>query len=253
MKIEGEFMSDQDTQYDHIGSKYEEYSRTATAKMAERYSVLRMVGALDGQRVLDLACGLGFYTRLVKQQGAGQVIGVDISPEMIRIASQQEKAEPLGIVYHVCDALELPPLGSFDLITAIWLLNYAGTKEEMLRMFRVAYDNLYEGGRFVAYTINPAFDFRKTDFTKYGVTFRSETLEKDRNTLLGVFVVDPSNPVTVYRWGRHHYEWAIAESGFREFTWYAPEVSREDVERYGKEYWHDFYDNCNAIGLICKK
>ena len=246
-------MSDHNTQYDHIGSKYEEYSRTATGKMAERYSVLRMVGALDGQRVLDLACGLGFYTRLLKQQGAGQVIGVDLSQEMIRIASHHEGAEPLGIAYHVCDALELPPLGSFDLITAIWLLNHAKTKDEILQMFRTAYDNLNEGGRFVAYTINPAFDLRKSDFTKYGVTFLSETLEEDRYKLQGVFVVDPSNPVTVYRWSRHNYEWAIRESGFREFAWHPPEGPPEGVGRYGKEYWQDFYDNCNAIGLICKK
>ena len=246
-------MSDHNTQYDHIGSKYEEYSRTATQKRAESYSVLRMVGALDGERVLDLACGLGFYTRLLQQQGAGQVIGTDISPEMIRIASQHEEAKSLGIAYHVCDALELPELDSFDLVTAIWLLNYAKTKDEMLGMFRMAYDNLNEGGRFVAYTINPAFDFRKSDFTKYGVTFLSETLEEDRYSLQGVFVVDPSNPVTVYRWSRHIYEWAIRETGFREFAWHPPEVPPGDVERYGKEYWQDFYDNCNASGLICKK
>ena len=246
-------MSDHHTQYDNIGSKYEEYSHTATAKRAERYSVFRMVGTLDGQRVLDFACGLGFYTRLLKQQGAGQVIGVDISPEMIRIASQHEKAEPLGIAYHVCNALELPNLGSFDLITAIWLLNYAKTKDELLDMFRMAYDSLYEDGRFVAYTINPAFDLRKSNFTKYGVTFTSQTRAEDRVILEGEFVVDPSNTVTVSGWSQHIYEWGILEAGFREFAWHPAVVSPEDVELYGQEYWQDFHNNSNGIGLICKK
>src|ERR671924_536371 len=68
-------------QYDHIGSRYDEYARTATLKRAERYTFFRMVGTLDGQRVLDLACGFGYYTQLLKQHGAAQVIGVDISPE----------------------------------------------------------------------------------------------------------------------------------------------------------------------------
>jgi ubiquinone/menaquinone biosynthesis C-methylase UbiE len=45
---------------------------------------------------MDLACGFGFYTRLFKQHGATQVIGVDISPEMIRLALQQEQEEPLA-------------------------------------------------------------------------------------------------------------------------------------------------------------
>ena len=42
-----------------------------------------MLGPLDGKRVLDLACGFGIYTQLLKQHGAAQVIGVDISPEML--------------------------------------------------------------------------------------------------------------------------------------------------------------------------
>src|SRR5215831_12995056 len=85
----------------------------------------RMVGALEGKRVLDVACGFGFYTRLLKRRGAAQVIGVDISPEMIRLAHQYEQAEPLGITYQVCDAVALPPLAPFDLVTAVYLLTYA--------------------------------------------------------------------------------------------------------------------------------
>ena len=85
-------MAEHGAQYDHIGSKYDEYARTATLKQARAYTFFRMVGALDGQSVLDLACGFGFYTRLLKQRGAAQVIGVDISPEMIRLAHQQEQA-----------------------------------------------------------------------------------------------------------------------------------------------------------------
>jgi 2-polyprenyl-3-methyl-5-hydroxy-6-metoxy-1,4-benzoquinol methylase len=90
-------MAGQEAQYDHIGSKYDEYARTATLKRAECYTFFRMVGALAGKRVLDLACGFGFYTRLLKHHGAAQVLGVDLSPEMIRLACQQEQTEPLGI------------------------------------------------------------------------------------------------------------------------------------------------------------
>ena len=79
-------MTEQGAQYDHIGSKYDEYARTATLKRAESYAFFRMVGPLDGKSVLDLACGFGFYTRLFKQRGATLVMGVDISPEMIRLA-----------------------------------------------------------------------------------------------------------------------------------------------------------------------
>ena len=72
-------MVEQGAQYDHIGSKYAVYARTATLKRAESYTFFRMVGPLEGKRVLDLACGFGYYTRRLKQRGAAQVIGVDIS------------------------------------------------------------------------------------------------------------------------------------------------------------------------------
>ena len=94
-------------------------------KRAESYTVLHMVGPLAGKRVLDLACGFGFYTRLLKQHGAAEVIGIDISPEMVRLGREQEQAEPLGVTYQVSDATALPALGAFDLVTAIYLLNYA--------------------------------------------------------------------------------------------------------------------------------
>src|SRR5262245_57819590 len=97
-------------QYDHIGSLYDDYARTATIRLTERNTMLRMLGELDGQHVLDLACGFGYYTRLLKELGATQVIGVDISPEMIRLARAQEQMAPLGLTYQVGDALTLPPM-----------------------------------------------------------------------------------------------------------------------------------------------
>src|SRR5262245_8728546 len=157
-------------QYNRICSKNDGYARTATLKQAEYYTFFRMVGALDGKRVLDLACGFGFYTRLLKQHGAAQVLGIDISPEMIRLAHQQEQAEPLGITYQVGDAVTLPQLGPFDLVTAVYLLDYATSKEQLRGMYRSAYANLVAGGRFVAYTVDPAFTLGKPNSTKYGVT-----------------------------------------------------------------------------------
>jgi SAM-dependent methyltransferase len=240
-------------QYDHIGRKYDEYARTATLKRAERYTFFRMIGALDGQRVLDLACGFGFYTRLLKEHGAAQVMGVDISPEMIRLAREHEQKEPLGIAYQVCDAVALPQLGPFDLVTAVYLLNYATSKDQMLGMLRSVYDNLVADGRFVAYTVNPAFTLRKPNSTKYGVTMLRQTPAEDRYMCDFEFVTDPPTPYQHPQWSQGTHEWAIQEAGFRAFAWHPSEVSPEDVARYGEAYWRDFYDNCLVIGLVCQK
>lgn len=246
-------MAERVAQYDQIGEKYDEYARTATGKRAECYSFFRMVGALQGKRVLDLACGVGFYTRLLKQCGAAQVTGVDISPEMIRLANQQEQAAPLGITYQVGDAAALPQMGRFDLVTAVFLLNYATSKDQMRDMFRSVYANLAAGGRFIAFTENPAFTLSKPNWTKYGITVLRMEPEEDRYACEAEFVADPPFRVRWYQWHRAPYEWALCEAGFRDFAWHASEVAPEDVARYGAAYWRDFYDNCLIIGLVCQK
>ena len=246
-------MTEQDAQYDAIGSKYDEYARTATLKWAERYTFFRMVGALEGKRVMDLACGFGFYTRLLKQRGAARVLGVDISPEMIRLAIQQEQAAPLGITYQVGDVVTLPPLGPFDLITAVHLLTYATSKAQLLDMCRRIYDNLVAGGRFIAYTNNPAFTLSKPNCTKYGITVLRLEPEEDGYVCEAEFATDPPFRVKWYQWKQTPYEWALQEAGFRDVAWYPTEVAPEDVARYGEAYWRDFYDNCPIIGLVCQK
>ncbi|MFY0580884.1 class I SAM-dependent methyltransferase [Cystobacter fuscus] len=148
-------------QYDTVGNKYEQFKDTAALPIPERHTFLKLVGDLHGQRALDLACGAGYYTRLLKQQGAENVIGVDVSPEMVAIARQREQEHRQGIQYHVANAAQLPHLGDFHLVTAIYLLNYASTREELLGMCRGAHTNLEQGGRFIAFTIDPNFVLEK--------------------------------------------------------------------------------------------
>jgi len=209
---------EQTAQYDHIGSKYDEYAQTATLKRAESYTFFRMVGELAGKRVLDLACGFGFYTKQLKQRGAAQVVGVDISPEMLRLARAQEHEDPEGIAYLVYDATHLPQLGRFDLVTAVYLLNYAPSKSQILGMFRSAYDNLVAGGHFVAYTVNPAFTLSKPNCTPYGVTVLCQAFEEERYVCDAEFVTDPSTPFQCFQCSQATYEWAIKEVGFRAFA-----------------------------------
>jgi ubiquinone/menaquinone biosynthesis C-methylase UbiE len=244
---------EQTAQYDQIGSKYDAYARTATLKRAESYTFCRMVGDLAGKRVLDLACGFGFYTKLLKQRGAAQVLGIDISPEMVRLACAKEQEDPVGVAYRVGDATELPVLGAFELVTAVYLLNYATSQDQMLGMCRSAYKNLVPGGRFVAYTVNPAYTLSKPNGAKYGSYFRYITPEGDRYVCDGEFVTEPPTPYQCFQWSRETHEQAIKEAGFRTFAWHPSEVSPEDVARYGAAYWQDFYDNCLVIGLVGRK
>jgi cyclopropane fatty-acyl-phospholipid synthase-like methyltransferase len=70
-------------------------------------TVLEIAGDLRGQTVLDLGCGSGFYTRKYVKMGAGQVIGIDNSPEQLDIARMRPDPR---IIYKLKDFIvdELP-------------------------------------------------------------------------------------------------------------------------------------------------
>jgi len=82
--------------------------------------LLAACGNVRGQRVLDLGCGQGYFSRVLAGAG-GTVIGVDISKRQIDHARRHEAEDPLGIEYLALDAAEIDqewPPSTFDLITS---------------------------------------------------------------------------------------------------------------------------------------
>jgi ubiquinone/menaquinone biosynthesis C-methylase UbiE len=98
-----------------------------------------------GDKVLELACGQGFFARAFKALGA-EVVGVDISHELIDIAKNYEKQEKAGdskiVEYFVSPShkLEFIPDGSIDKITIVLALQnieeVAGTLKECFRVLK---------------------------------------------------------------------------------------------------------------------
>lgn len=246
-------MSEREAQYDHIGGRYDEYARRATLKRAECHTVLQLAGDVTGLAALDLACGFGFYTRLLRRGGASRAVGIDISPEMIVLAQQKEVEDPLGVDFHAADAAALAESGEFDLLTAVHLLNYAATREELVRMLRGIRGQLKEGGRFVGYTSNPTFSLAGPNKTKYGITILRQTAMKNVFHVEAEFMTDPPTRFQYYQWDRETYEWAADEAGMRDFRWHPTQVSPADLAEYGEDYWRDFLENDLNIGVTCRR
>ncbi len=118
--------------------------------------MLRLVGPVEGLRLLDLACGNGYLSRRFARMGA-QVVGVDASAPIVERARLRERRHPLGITYHVGDATQLGMLGSasIDIVVCNMALmdieDAAGAIREVGRVLR-------PGGRFVASLNHPCFD-----------------------------------------------------------------------------------------------
>ena len=151
------------TQYETIQASYDEIRKSSIA-LIERANVQEVLAPfIQDARVLDLACGSGFYSCCFPRWGASKVVGVDVSPAMIeeaRTVSSQIHPHSAMIDFRVADCSKPVSYegGPFDVVFGAWLLNYAPSGKEMAEMFRNVTLNLREGGHFVAVTPPPTQD-----------------------------------------------------------------------------------------------
>ncbi|MGW6415562.1 class I SAM-dependent methyltransferase [Streptomyces sp. NPDC055055] len=241
-------------QYDEIGEAFEGFKALPVVRYGEVPSFLAMVGDVRGRSVLDLACGTGFYSREFRRRGAADVLGIDISGEMVAVARSLEEREPLGVRYEVGDAAELRPLGKrFDIGVAVQLLNYADGVAAMERMCRNAHRNLAPGAELFLFQQSPDYDFGGPSLAKYGFVTeltgeKAEAGPRVRTTAL----LDP--PVTIASTfpRREVYETCLRAAGFRELTWVPLEVSDAGLQEFGAEFWADLLANPPLEMLRCR-
>jgi ubiquinone/menaquinone biosynthesis C-methylase UbiE len=106
---------------------------------------------LDG---LDLACGTGNVTRLLRDAGC-RMVGVDLSAEMLRLAEAKCDPASAPITWVRADICRLPALGRFHLVTCCGdVINHFGDLDQVRAIFRGAYDALHPGGEFYFETLN---------------------------------------------------------------------------------------------------
>ena len=120
-----------ESEYDAIAGAYKDSKQLSFRQYIEEYTLFQMLGDISGEKALDLACGEGFYTRRLKRAGAGEVLGVDVSAEMIRLAEAEERARSTGCRYLNQDAAALVLDEPVDLVVAMYLLNYARDANEL--------------------------------------------------------------------------------------------------------------------------
>lgn len=153
-------------QYDKFQDAYD-VSRNTSIALIEKENVRSEIEPwIQGARVLELACGSGFYTYDLVKWGAASVLAVDISPVMVAEAERRASFEPDHVKNKVeflvvdCGDTRTFPGAPFDLVFAAWLLDNACSREQQVKMFRTVFENLKPGGHFVTVTVPPTPDPR---------------------------------------------------------------------------------------------
>lgn len=120
----------------HYEKVYDYPERAGDIATLERHLRSRFAG----HRVLEVACGTGFWTRRVAEAAAA-IVATDAVPETIEVASVRSAAD--NVRYVVQDAYHLPDsLGTFDAALAgLWLSHVpVERRREFLQSLHVRLD-----------------------------------------------------------------------------------------------------------------
>jgi len=115
-------------------------------------NVLRLMAPKKGERILDLACGQGFFSHAMAAEGA-HVTGVDVAPELIDIARTHSMHNQ---EFYVSSADNLKAFKDKTFDSAVCVLAIQNI-EKMGLAFKEASRVLKPKGRFVIVLNHPAF------------------------------------------------------------------------------------------------
>ncbi|MBI5817034.1 MAG: class I SAM-dependent methyltransferase [Candidatus Yonathbacteria bacterium] len=148
-------MQKKKTSWGHVSGWYDELIERGEDTYQKKVilpNLLRLMEVKKGETVLDLACGQGFFSRELEKQGA-QVIGVDISKELIALARAHS---PKSIRFEVSSVDDLSFLqnNSFDAAVIVLAIqnieNIDGMLKECSRVLK-------QNGRFFIVMNHPVF------------------------------------------------------------------------------------------------
>ncbi len=111
--------------------------------------LLAQYGVNKGSLIAELGCGTGTMTRLLAKAGY-DMIGIDLSEEMLDIARYEHPEAEEDILYLHQDMREFELFGTVAAVISVCdSMNYITTEEELLQVFRLVNNYLDPGGYFI--------------------------------------------------------------------------------------------------------
>jgi cyclopropane fatty-acyl-phospholipid synthase-like methyltransferase len=244
------FRESQINQYDQLSAEYSALIETDPAKQFVQYpEALRLLGDVEGKKILDVGCGQGAFTRILSKRGA-DVVGYDPSIEQIKKAKEAEAQEKLGIKYFVGDRASISSEFKFDKAVSVMVLMYATDRKNLQDIFTGANEALEENGSFSSITFNP-------NFKRFGeVAYNRRVVRTDDGKIRVDFIDENSNVKMSAKFSDFSvsdYEIAAKEAGFSKIEWVKLEIAPKGKEKSDNDYWKDFDNDPPYIGFVATK
>lgn len=231
--------------YEHnLSKKFQE----SDAKPDKQYSFLptifNIVNNIKGKTILDLGCGDGFFTRALALQGAQKVIGIDNSPEQLKLAEEREN--PSNVMYQHGDIFH-DKLPKADIVLTPFVANYAENISNLEFLIKNIHESLNQNGQIVLVVDLPD----NKDLRKFGSL---KTLEgpKADGTKIKIDLYNSDEIICTlfsYYYTPQTLEVTLSKTGFKNITWHKPIISTEGIEKFGPRFWTNFIED-SELGYL---
>jgi len=175
---------------------------------------------VGGTTLLDIGCGTGRWTRKFAEH-LENVVGLDASPEMIKIAKEKNPAE--NIEYFEGDILSSYE-GKYDIVTCLAMLHCTKDRKELNRLYEQVIKHTKRFSSFLFYVPHPMAVFTNLSRTAHS-EFDSDMCYQDNFPY--TTTIQLGNGETRQGEGYHHtieeYVRDLTEHGF--VIWDMKEIS----------------------------
>lgn len=131
--------------YDLTAEKYAETFYDELSHKPFDRLILQRLAAENSGRFADLGCGSGQTTKFLADSGVKDIVGIDLSPEMVKVAQKLNK----NITFEVGNILNLAKKDEeFGAISAFYAIVHF-TYEEIEKAFSEIYRVLKTSGQFL--------------------------------------------------------------------------------------------------------
>ncbi len=162
-------------QYDSFATEYEVHASVAPYNaLYDRPATLRLIGDVHGQRVLDAACGPGFYIEELLA-GQAEVIGCDASPAMVELARARTGDRADIRVHSLDEPFDWVPHATVDVVVCALAYHYVTNRSGFLRE---VHRMLHDDGSLVVSTHHPTADWCRLGGSYFEVSTVTEVWSK---------------------------------------------------------------------------
>lgn len=141
--------------YDQLANHWDAFTESKSKREVLWPTIQSLLPDLASLRVLDAGCGNGGYSAWLADQGA-EVVGVDFSQEMIRVAKETYGDQAAFRQADLTDSLDFIEDDYFDLVLCQHVFSHLPKLDSVLKEFSRI---LKPGGELVVSTHNPVHDF----------------------------------------------------------------------------------------------